>query len=282
MTANLGSHETAASSAPDGSAPDGTVCGAAAPDGSAPGGTVCGAAAPGVAAGPRTGRAILGGSFNPPHVGHLRLAIEAAEALTPLVSGVDLVPCAVPPHKTMTGMLPFDLRARMVEASITDLPFLRCNRLEGQRQGPSYTWDTLLAYREAEPQTELYFILGSPDFALLPTWHRGLELPGLCNFVVVPRDGQTARDVIATAQRLWPEAREIPPLVGDGPCMALPGGGLAHFLPLPWLDVSASRLRSLWLAGRRVDFLLPRAAFEILKQSEKTVQAHWRQTEPTC
>lgn len=267
MTANLGSHETAASSAPDGSAPDGTVCGAA---------------APGVAAGPHTGRAILGGSFNPPHVGHLRLAIEAAEALTPLVSGVDLVPCAVPPHKTMTGMLPFDLRARMVEASITDLPFLRCNRLEGQRQGPSYTWDTLLAYRESEPQTELYFILGSPDFALLPTWHRGLELPGLCNFVVVPRDGQTARDVIATAQRLWPEARERAPLVGDGPCMALPGGGLAHFLPLPWLDVSASRLRSLWLAGRRVDFLLPRAAFEILKQSEKTVQAHWRQTEPTC
>ena len=287
MTANLGSHETAASSAPDGSAPDGTgpggtVCGAAAPDGSAPDGTVCGVTTPGVAAGPRTGRAILGGSFNPPHVGHLRLAIEAAEALTPLVSGVDLVPCAVPPHKTMTGMLPFDLRARMVEASITDLPFLRCNRLEGQRQGPSYTWDTLLAYREAEPQTELYFILGSPDFALLPTWHRGLELPGLCNFVVVPRDGQTARDVIATAQRLWPEARERAPLVGDGPCMALPGGGLAHFLPLPWLDVSASRLRSLWLAGRRVDFLLPRAAFEILKQSEKTVQAHWRQTEPTC
>ena len=64
--------------------------------------------------------------------------------------------------------------------------------------------------------------------------------------------------------------------------MALPGGGLAHFLPLPWLDVSASRLRSLWLAGRRVDFLLPRAAFNILKQSEETVQAHWRQTEAPC
>ncbi|MDY0260039.1 MAG: nicotinate-nicotinamide nucleotide adenylyltransferase [Desulfovibrio sp.] len=271
MTANLGSHETAA-----GSGSDGSGSGAAAPHA-----TVSGGAVSRVGAGPR-GRAILGGSFNPPHVGHLRLAIEAAEALTPLVTGVDLVPCAVPPHKTMTGMLPFDLRARMVEASITDLPFLRCNRLEGQRQGPSYTWDTLLAYREVEPQTELYFILGSPDFALLPTWHRGLELPGLCNFVVVPRDGQAARDVIATAQRLWPEARERAPLVGDGPCMGLPGGGLAHFLPLPWLDVSASRLRSLWLAGRRVDFLLPRAAFEILKQSEKTVQAHWRQTEPTC
>lgn len=237
---------------------------------------------PAAPASPHTGRAILGGSFNPPHVGHLRLAIEAAEALSSLTDGVDLIPCAVPPHKAMTGMLPFDLRARMLEASIADLPFLRCNRLEGQRRGPSYTWDTLLAYREAAPDTELYFILGSPDFALLPTWHRGLELPGLCHFVVVPRDGQDSRDMTATATRLWPEAEEREPVVGEGPCMALPGGGMAHFLPLPWLDVSASRLRALWLANRRVDFLLPRAAFEILRESEKSVRTHWQQAGSPC
>ena len=68
------------------------------------------------AASPPPGRAILGGSFNPPHVGHLRLAIEAREALGDLVQGVDMVPCAVPPHKAQSAMLPFDLRARMVEA----------------------------------------------------------------------------------------------------------------------------------------------------------------------
>ena len=73
------------------------------------------------------------------------------------------------------------------------------NRVEALRQGPSYTWDTLCAYREAEPQSELYFILGSPDFALLSTWHRGLELPKLCHFVVVPRKGHTAGDFMAAA-----------------------------------------------------------------------------------
>ena len=123
------------------------------------------------------GRAILGGSFNPPHVGHLRLAVEVREALGDLVTGVDLVPCAVPPHKDASDLLPFGLRAALVEACIAGLPWLACNRLEGRRQGPSYTWDTLTAYRQAAPGTDLYFILGSPDFAQLPLWRRGTELP---------------------------------------------------------------------------------------------------------
>ena len=89
----------------------------------------------------RPGRAILGGSFNPPHVGHLRLAVEAREALGDLVRGVDMVPCAQPPHKKTGHLLPFELRAAMLEAALAPLPWLRCNRLEALRDGPSYTWD---------------------------------------------------------------------------------------------------------------------------------------------
>ena len=233
-------------------------------------------------ASPPPGRAILGGSFNPPHIGHLRLAIEARDALGGLVQGVDMVPCAVPPHKAQGGMLPFDLRARMVEACTQGLPWLRCNRVEAQRQGPSYTWDTLCAYREAEPDTGLYFILGSPDFALLSTWHKGLDLPRLCHFVVVPREGHTAADFIAAAVTLWPDAAERPPLLPDCPCMALPGGGLAHFLSVPWLAVSASRVRQLWLADRNVDFLVPDAALRILRNNTQTVRRHWLEDGSAC
>ena len=233
-------------------------------------------------ASPPPGRALLGGSFNPPHVGHLRLAIEARDALGDLVQCVDMVPCAVPPHKAQSGMLTFDLRASMVEACAASIPWLRCNRVEAQRQGPSYTWDTLRACREAEPHTELYFILGSPDFALLSTWHRGLELPSLCNFVVVPRKGHSANDFVAAAQALWPSARQRQPMLPGCVCVCLPGGGLAHFLDVPWLAVSASRVRQLWLAGRNVDFLVPDAALQILQNNSQTVRQHWSEDSSAC
>ena len=233
-------------------------------------------------ASPPPGMALLGGSFNPPHVGHLRLAIEARDALGDLVQCVDMVPCAVPPHKAQSGMLPFDLRASMVEACAASIPWLRCNRVEAQRQGPSYTWDTLRACREAAPRTELYFILGSPDFALLSTWHRGLELPSLCNFVVVPRKGHSANDFVAAAQALWPSARQRQPVLPGCVCVCLPGGGLAHFLDVPWLAVSASRVRQLWLAGRNVDFLVPDAALQILQNNSQTVRQHWSEDSSAC
>lgn len=222
------------------------------------------------------GLAVLGGSFNPPHVGHLRLAVEAREALGDLISRVDLVPSAQPPHKKNQHLLPFELRAAMLEAAAGPLPWLRCNRLESLREGPSYTWDTLRAYHAAEPGTSLYFLLGSPDFALLPTWHRGLELPALCNFVVVPRGEQSAEEFMDTARALWPRAEARPPLLPDSACMALPGGGLAHFLPLPWLAVSASRIRELWLAGRSVEYLVPDAALGLLQAYRRTALKHWR------
>ena len=141
------------------------------------------------------GRALFGGSFNPPHVGHLRLAIEMAETLRPLAGSVELMPCATPPHKVVSGLLPFDLRAAMVEACLDGLPGLSCNRMEAGRPGLSYTWDTLQACREETRERPLFFILGNPDYALLPHWHRGLELPELCQLVAVPR-GEDRKSVV--------------------------------------------------------------------------------------
>ena len=176
------------------------------------------------------GRALFGGSFNPPHVGHLRLAIEVAETLRPLADSVELMPCAAPPHKVVSGLLPFDLRAAMVEACLDGRPGLSCNRMEAGRPGLSYTWDTLQACREETPERPLFFILGNPDYALLPHWHRGLELPELCQ---------------------------------------------VHFVPLPWISVSASRIRHRWLHGLNVDFLVPKPVLELLDAHRETVLAHW-------
>ena len=221
------------------------------------------------------GRAILGGSFNPPHVGHLRLAVEVGERLGDLVTGVDLVPCAVPPHKDATSLLPFELRAAMVEACTRKVSWLDCNRLEGRRRGPSFTWDTLLAYKKENPEREVYFILGSPDFAQVPFWHRGLELPSLCHFVVVPREGADKQEFMDNAFKAWPNARECASSIHDCPCLSLPGGGQALFLPVPSISVSSSCVRQAWLAGRCVDFLLPEVVHAILREHDQEIREHW-------
>ena len=207
------------------------------------------------------GRALFGGSFNPPHVGHLRLAIEMAETLRPLAAGVELTPCATPPHKVAGGLLPFDLRAAMVEACLDGLPGLSCNRMEAGRPGLSYTWDPLRACREETPERPLFFILGSPDYALLPHWHRGLELPCLCQLVVVPRGEGSEKNFLAATQSMWPGAQPCEPVLPGSRRMRLP--------------VSASRIRRRWLHGLNVDFLVPRPVLDLLDAHRETVLAHW-------
>ncbi|WP_300801247.1 nicotinate (nicotinamide) nucleotide adenylyltransferase [uncultured Desulfovibrio sp.] len=228
------------------------------------------------------GRALLGGSFNPPHIGHLRLAIEVREALGELVDSLVLIPCGNPPHKRADSLLPFALRAEMTRAAVRGLPGISVSEEEGERQGYSYTWDTLSRYRERLPGRELYFVIGTPDFALLHTWHRGPELPKLCQFVVVARGEQTEEPFVEAARRLWPGVRGVAPVLPDSLCMELPGGGRVHYLPLPWLAVSASRIRERWLRQRNVDFLIPRAVDELLRVRHAEVAEHWKGDGMSC
>ena len=205
------------------------------------------------------------------------------------VDGVDFLPSARPPHKPGRGVLPFGLRCDLVEAALADAdgaPRLRCNRMEGERTGPSSTWDTLTAFRAAEPGVTPYFLLGGEDYALLPTWRRGLELPRLCNLVVAPRgDVADAGAFRAVTLHNWPEAQEAAPPGpgGDGaahtpvPRMRLPGGGEALLLPLAPEAVSSSAVRAAWLAGLAPVAILPPGVLQLLEQHREAVTAAWRE-----
>ena len=212
---------------------------------------------------------IFGGSYNPPHLGHMRLAVEVIEALRP--SRLDFLPCAVPPHKGTKSILPFDLRARMLEESVLGIAGLRVNRLESQRSGPSYTSDTLRLYAEKEPDARHFFILGAEDFADIVKWHEWEILPRLADIVVVPRAGSEVEVFMETVRHSWPEARPLGHLAGAANAVySLPpesGGGRLLHLPLPRLDIRAELVRERFLAGRSIRFLVPDAVARLLAEN---------------
>ena len=135
---------------------------------------------------PRAAIGVLGGTFDPVHLGHLRVAVELGESLA--LDEVHLVPNSVPPHRP-EPLADVELRADWIEQSIVGQPRLVLDRRELQRDGPSYTVDTLAGMRDENPDRRLVLILGHDAFAGFSDWHRVAEFPHLAHLVVVPRPG---------------------------------------------------------------------------------------------
>ncbi len=130
---------------------------------------------------------ILGGTFNPPHLGHLALARCALEQLG--LGRVLLVPSCVPPHKQAEADPGPEHRLRMCELAVAGVPRLEACPLEVRRGGASYTVDTLLALRSLHPDATLTLILGSDVARTLSSWRRPDELMALAGIAVAAREG---------------------------------------------------------------------------------------------
>jgi nicotinate-nucleotide adenylyltransferase len=224
---------------------------------------------------PRPLLALLGGSFNPPHIGHFRIALEVREILAP--REILLIPCASPPHKPQGNLLPFPLRLAMLEAVTRSLPGLSASPVEAERPGPSYTVDTLTTLASRHPEERLAFILGGDDFPLLPGWKNWRQIPELADLVVLPRHEETEDIFLRTIRAFWSEAVPLPP---PAPAVtrafSLPHGGRILYLPRPRLEISSSLIRSRWLEGKSLDFLIPGEVGEILDRNAKSVLPLWR------
>lgn len=211
---------------------------------------------------------ILGGSFNPVHTGHVRMAVEVLEGLG--LDRVDLAPAFQPPHKSAQGMLPFALRLKLAELAVQDLPGLAVSGLEGERPGPSYTWATLEEYARRAPGAGLYFILGSGTLFDLPRWKRGPELFDLASFVAVNRWDLNLEDVDRLVCANWAGARREAPGL-----WRFPSGNTLICLNIPRLDIKAAEIRERWRARRSLALLVPARVREVLEVGGPEFDAAW-------
>ncbi len=219
---------------------------------------------------------LIGGSFNPVHYGHLRLAVEILEEIKP--ERLDVIPCATPPHKSRSRILPFSMRVDMLKTAFEPLPNVRINPLEGEREGQSYTVDTIEAYVRADPEARHFFVMGGIDLASFDTWKDWEKLPPLADLVVAARAGAEEEIFRNDVTRLWPDARLIQHssvLGKERLAYRLPQGGHIMHLPLLRLDLSASLLRQRWLEGRSIRFFTPDSVRLFLAAHENVTRQCW-------
>lgn len=191
---------------------------------------------------------VLGGTFDPVHIGHLRLAVELVEGLS--LQRMLLVPSGQPPHRR-APVAPVTDRVALLERAVRGSARLVVDARETRRVGPSYMVDTLTELRGVYPRAALCLVLGADAFAGLATWRRWQALPELAHLVVVPRPGAVAQVPPALAAEFAPRWVQRPV------ALARARSGCALQYAVPMLDISATRIRALLRAGRSVRHLVP-------------------------
>jgi nicotinate-nucleotide adenylyltransferase len=179
---------------------------------------------------------ILGGTFNPPHIGHLVCAQEARHQLG--LDRVLLMPVAVPPHKEVAADPGGPVRLELCRLAAGDEPGLEVSALEVERGGASFTVDTLRDVHARHPQDALTFIVGGDMARSLPTWREPEEVLRLADFAVAEREEIRRADILERVS-------------------GLAGGDRIRFFAMPRLDVSSSDIRRRAAAGRPIRHLVP-------------------------
>lgn len=178
---------------------------------------------------------ILGGTFNPPHIGHLIMANEVKNAFE--LDEVRLMPTALPPHKASRGDATANQRLRMVELLVGDTEGLITFPFEVERGGISYTYDTMATLRATEPLNQFYFIIGGDMVDMLSEWYRIDDLMEIVTFVGVGRPR-------SRGETNYPIQR----------------------VDVPQIDLSSTFLRKRLIEGKTVKFLIPEAVESYIRE----------------
>ncbi len=195
---------------------------------------------------------VLGGTFDPVHLGHLRAAESVREAM-----GLDrilFVPACIPPHKARPTVTSAEDRYRMVQAAVGNEPTFEVSRLEIERQGPSYTADTLAELAKQDPPGEIFFITGIDAFRDIRSWERWEELLRAYSFVVHGRPGYGLAGAFeAVPDSLRSQLVEI----RNGVSAPSGRGPSIYLVNALTLNISATEIRAIVRSGRSIRYLVP-------------------------
>ena len=205
---------------------------------------------------------VLGGTFDPIHLGHLRTAEEMAFEMD--LDRVLVIPAGLPPHKTREPLSPFPHRLEMARLACKPSSVLEVSDMEGKREGPSYSIETLQELgRVFGPQAELFFILGTDAFEEIHTWKDYNDLFSLSNFVVVQRPGFDLQAMGSILSRLGVEYKEG----NQGGMYTLSTGKAVFLRQATFMDISSTRIRALVKEGRSIRFLVPDTVLNYIEQT---------------
>ena len=199
---------------------------------------------------------ILGGTFDPVHYGHLRMAIECHERLA--LAEVRLVPLHAPPHRRPPHAAP-EHRLAMLKIAVGTTDHLKVDDCELQRQNISYTIDTVSALREKLGNTPICLLIGTDAFNTLPTWHRWQSLLDIVHIVVAERPGTILKPEHAELNALFDKHDATDATILHTTC-----NGKIFRLQIPWLDISATRIRDMLRMRHDPSYLLPDAVIEYI------------------
>lgn len=195
--------------------------------------------------GPASGVGVLGSAFNPPHLGHLALAQEALWQLG--LEEVLLIPTGEAPHKRIVEDPGRELRLAMTRLAAADDPRFGVSSLEVEREGPSYTFETLELLARERGDAELVFVMGADAAVGLESWKRPERVLELARLAVARRSGIADADVLAVLRSLGAEDRST-------------------VLEMPQFGVSSSAVRERAAAGRPLRYLVPEPVARFIEE----------------
>lgn len=191
---------------------------------------------------------IFGGTFDPPHVGHLVLAAESLHQLK--LDQVLWVLTPDPPHKKNLRITPLETRLEMLQACLQDAPEFNLSRVDIDRPAPHFALDTMRLLAAEYPNTELFYLMGSDSLHDLPNWHKPLEFIRQCKSIgVMHRPGDLTRLDEVESQ--------------------LPGISLkVRWVLAPLLEIASSDIRQRAAGGRPFRFFLPPSVYELIQKHQ--------------